>query len=370
MATQSTDVDEIEVKKLELDPSNPRMVEAGGDRSPEAILRYLWREMAVREVALSIAENGYFAHEPLFAAEEHGKLVVIEGNRRLAAVKLLLDNDLRNAVGATDLPTISESRRKQISRLPVIKRTRSDIWRYLGFKHVNGPQQWNSLAKAEYIAWVHNTLHQPLDTIAKSIGDEHTTVKRLYRGLMTLRQSEEADVFNRKDRWSTHFSFSHLYTGLDYAGIQEFVGLPAKETSFREKPIPKSKIANLGELCVWLYGSKSKSQPPLVKSQNPDLRKLDEILHSKDGIAALRRGLPLDVSLNVSRGDERLFREALIGAKTSLQEARGILLTGYGGDAALLQTAQEISDLATNIHDEMLRIRQTASKKKTRARTH
>lgn len=356
--------------ELTLDPNNPRMVEAGGERSPEAILRYLWREMAVREVALSIAENGYFPHEPLFAAQEDGKLVVIEGNRRLAAVKLLLNAKLREAVGATDLPTINDARRRQISSLPVIKRSRSDIWRYLGFKHVNGPQQWNSLAKAEYIAWVHNALHQPLDTIAKSIGDEHTTVKRLYRGLMTLRQAEDADVFSRKDRWATHFSFSHLYTGLDYAGIQEFIGLPAKETSFRERPIPKSKIPNLGQLCVWLYGSKSKAEPPLVKSQNPDLRKLDEVLHSKDGIAALRRRLPLDVSLNVSRGDERLFREALIGAKTSLQDARGILLTGYGGEADLLQTAQEISDLATNIHDEMMRARQNAAKRKKRARTH
>ena len=35
--------------------------------------------------------SGYWEHEKLFAAREKGKLVVIEGNRRLAAVKLLLD---------------------------------------------------------------------------------------------------------------------------------------------------------------------------------------------------------------------------------------------------------------------------------------
>ena len=39
-----------------------------------------------------------------------------------------------------------------------------------------------------------------------AMSDEHATVKRLYRGLMTLRQAEDADVFDRKDRWSTHFS--------------------------------------------------------------------------------------------------------------------------------------------------------------------
>jgi ParB-like chromosome segregation protein Spo0J len=51
--------------------------------------------MAVDEVALSIAENGFYRHEPLYAARESGKLNVVEGNRRLAAVKLLRDEKLR-----------------------------------------------------------------------------------------------------------------------------------------------------------------------------------------------------------------------------------------------------------------------------------
>ena len=60
--------------------------------------------MAVAEVAMSIAWNGYFQHEPLFVEKtSRGDMVVIEGNRRLAAVKLLLDADLRKAVGAAPL---------------------------------------------------------------------------------------------------------------------------------------------------------------------------------------------------------------------------------------------------------------------------
>jgi len=356
----------IPVDDLQLDVSNPRMVEAPANLKPETMLRYLWREWAVREVALSIAHNGYFAHEPLFAAREGGKLVVIEGNRRLAAVKLLLDAHLREQVGATDLPEISGTRRRELKSLPVIEAPRSEIWQYIGFKHVNGPQPWNSYAKAEYIAWVRNELGQSLDTIAKSIGDEHATVKRLYRGLMALKQAENAKVFDREDRAQKHFSFSHLYTGLDYPGIQTFIGI-AKDGSFREDPVPKKKIANLGELCEWLYGSKAKEKAPVIKSQNPDLRKLDEVLRSNDGVAALRRNLPLDVSLNVSRGDERLLREALITAKTSLQEARGILLSGYKGQAEILATAAAINDLASAIYDEMLGMQRSSGKRRGRA---
>ena len=47
-------------------------------------------------------------------------VTLIEGNRRLAAVKLLLDADLRNKLRATDLPTISAERRSEIAALPII----------------------------------------------------------------------------------------------------------------------------------------------------------------------------------------------------------------------------------------------------------
>jgi len=108
----------------------------------------LWRDFAVDEIALSIAANGYFSYEPLFAASEDGVLVVVEGNRRLAAVMLLLDAKLRQAVGATDLPRISVSRGKTLAQLPVVVRDRETIWEYLGFRHVNGPQAWQSFSKA------------------------------------------------------------------------------------------------------------------------------------------------------------------------------------------------------------------------------
>ncbi|MDA1313923.1 MAG: hypothetical protein O2968_11350 [Acidobacteria bacterium] len=58
----------IELEKLMLDPHNPRLVEIGipKNASPFDLLKALWEEMAVEEVAMSIAFSGYFDHEPLF----------------------------------------------------------------------------------------------------------------------------------------------------------------------------------------------------------------------------------------------------------------------------------------------------------------
>src|SRR4051794_14238585 len=110
----------VATKDLFFDSENPRLVEAGGPESQREIIRVLWREFAVDEIALSIAANGFFPYEPLFVAKEDGRLVVVEGNRRLAAVRLLADADLRRDVGATDLPTIDAAAKKALDQLPVV----------------------------------------------------------------------------------------------------------------------------------------------------------------------------------------------------------------------------------------------------------
>ncbi len=346
----------VSERDLWFDHENPRFYGADGANDQDSLLETLWRDFAVDEIALSIAANGYFEYEPLFVAIEQDHHVVVEGNRRLAAVKLLRHPELRRKVNATDLPELSAEEIQDLAQLPAIITPRATIWQYVGFKHVNGAQPWQSFSKARYIAWVHNDLGIELEDIARQIGDQHATVKRLYRGLMVLQQAEDGGGFDRDDRAKSHFSFSHLYTGLDYPGIRKFLGL-TDARDFMPRPISRTKLPALRELCVWLYGSQTRNVRPLVQSQNPDLRRLDEVLQSTDGTAALRQGLPLSVSLDISRGDARLFREALVGAKATLQDARGKLLTGFAGETDLLQTAEDIAELAERILEEMQRIR-------------
>ena len=88
--------------------------------------------MAVEEVAMSIAVEGYWDYEPLMAIESPKGTIVIEGNRRLAAVKLLVDSALRTSVKATDLPKTTRGIISKLkSGLPVkIVSTRQEAWRY------------------------------------------------------------------------------------------------------------------------------------------------------------------------------------------------------------------------------------------------
>ncbi len=170
-------IEPIEIERLLLDPENPRLAHVDVSKGPEGLVKAMWQEMAVSEVALSIAENGFFPEEPLLAIPAGGyskndpHYTVVEGNRRLTAVLLLTDDGLRARVKATDLPKLTVSQRRRLEYLPVaIYPDREALWEYFGFRHVNGPKEWDALAKATYVAQVRRELGIDLDTIARKIG--------------------------------------------------------------------------------------------------------------------------------------------------------------------------------------------------------
>ena len=352
----------IPVGHLNLDPKNPRLTgEHYTVADQDKILERLWNEFNVSEITDSIFASGEFwKHEPLIASREGGKLVVIEGNRRLAAVLLLLSPQLQKKIRAAGVPRITAKLAKNLATLPVIEKPRRDVWDFIGFKHVNGPQEWDSIAKAEYIARIHEDYEVPLPDIAQAIGDRNATVMRLYHGLKVLQQAQNAHVFVPADRFHQRkdFAYSHLWTGLGYEGIRKFLGISDGRRSERE-PIRSSKIPALGELCRWLYGSHKEQIEPLVKSQNPHLRQLDEAVRSQRGISALRQGLSLQQALNASRGDTRLLLDALIAAEQNLRDAKGYFSTGFSGQQEIRETIENVHALALSLQAEL----QTSGKK-------
>ena len=78
------------VYTLLLDPENPRIPPTEEDLSQDELLAELVEHDRVYELAKQIAANGYYTDEMLITAPHDGKLVVVEGNRRLAALKALL----------------------------------------------------------------------------------------------------------------------------------------------------------------------------------------------------------------------------------------------------------------------------------------
>lgn len=358
-----TDFNKIKVEDLHFDFRNPRLIEFGlSDKSTEKeIITLLWDAMDAKEVAMSIVASGYFQNNPLLVAIENSKKIVIEGNRRLAAVKALKERDNYREI-LRNIPEPSKTVLDQLHELPAIIQTREEAWRFLGFKHVNGPAKWGSYAKAKYIADVHRTYSIPLEQIGEQIGDTHRTVQRLYHGLRVIEQAEENGVFSRDDSKKSSFPFSHMYVGLQREGIRNFLKLgdPSEED---DNPVPEDRIKALGELCLWMYGSKKDEIEPIVRSQNPHLKELDKVLQNREAVAALRSGESLQTSLELTEPRSSLFESELLLAKRSLIKARGILSEGYDNSEELLRIAGSIANLAEDLYEEMERKRKPKKKK-------
>lgn len=369
---------DLPVLQLLLDPQNARLAwRAGGDTQKD-LLEVLWTEMAVDEVAWSIAENGFFRSEPLFVIIENPKetepdrqrFIVVEGNRRLASVLLLRDQDLQESFGATNLPAISETRRSELTRLPaIIYPGRESLWATLGFRHIKGIKAWDGFSKAKYVAQVHEAYSVPLQEIAERIGDYHATVKRLYRGIKVLEQAESSGAYDREDRSRNRFYFSHLYTALDQREFQEFLEIDPKAHS-ESNPVPGSKLGELGELMVWLYGKRSQGIEPIVRTQSPDLNTLRRVISKEESLSALRSGYTLERSHQIAIGDRKLFRDALTSTKVELQNAKATVTTGYRGEDDLFEMVVDINSLSDSIMREMEDMRGESDTKKNMSKKH
>ena len=343
----------VKVCVLHFDRRNSRLVEMNiSDSTPDdEIMQMLWDTMDVEEVVHSIAVSGFFLHEPLIVAWEEGKQIIIEGNRRLAAVHILLRTTLAAKINA-QASNLNPDARMALAEVPVIYGSRESVWRYLGFKHINGPAKWSSYAKACFVARIHREHNESLDAIAHQIGDTHRTIHRLFRGLMVIEQAERMKVFNRNDRYINHFSFSHLYIGLGYEGISGFISVSTEDDESRD-PVPEDRQEELGELLLWLYGNRRDRIPPVVQWQNLQLKQLDIVVAHDEALATLRAGHSLEYALTISQAPAKRFRKSLLTAKQVLQQAQATLTMGYDGSGELVRMAHEVANLADDLCVEM-----------------
>lgn len=99
---------EYTLNSLSLDLNNPRIKYRGVPLNQTQIMKFLIENEKVYELAKKISEEGYFVGEEPIICIENNKKVVLEGNRRTAALKLLQDPKkyLSNAKANTLLQNI------------------------------------------------------------------------------------------------------------------------------------------------------------------------------------------------------------------------------------------------------------------------
>lgn len=155
----------IAVENLVFDPENPRLPHEirAGKNEPDYeknVISWMLQFENVIELMGSIGEKGYFAAEPILVvpSAQEGKYEVVEGNRRLTALKLLSNPGLATHRKNTIQEIVQEALVKT-EAVPCIQfGHRNDVLAYLAYKHITGVQPWDSLAKARYLKQLQATM--------------------------------------------------------------------------------------------------------------------------------------------------------------------------------------------------------------------
>jgi ParB-like chromosome segregation protein Spo0J len=145
----------VSVSSLQLDARNPRLGRETSVRAPREIVQYLFDHDKALEVAQSIASRGYFPNEPLLVIKEGDEFVVVEGNRRLAALKALREPGLLEGSLLRQVERLSRQMddRNAIARVPVtIAPSRRATDQQLAGRHVGTPVlAWQAENRASFI---------------------------------------------------------------------------------------------------------------------------------------------------------------------------------------------------------------------------
>ena len=355
----------VEADLLQLDSHNPRLITSAADmRNDDAVILELHEEGELSELLQSIASNGYLDFEPLVVTlikPSDKRLTVLEGNRRLAAIRVLTDQKLaaRLSITAPEVPAPLAPTLKAVRVIRVAER--ADARPFIAFKHINGPHRWESFAKAKFAAaWYEAETKRgdaglTLTQIAERIGDNHDTIKRMVAAIYVLDQAEDENIYSIEERTTKKFPFSHLYTALSRSEYMSYLGLDDGWTRFDPKPNPiaTQNLPKLKDVLHWIFGSTRDDERPVVRSQNPDIKNLATVLSHSAAVHVLREQRDLDKALAQATPPEEKLSSALVRSLSYLQEAVNNLRAFDGSDRSLFDIVEDIAELVGTLRSRM-----------------
>ena len=270
--------------KLLFDPDNPRFGEGLMNKTQDQIQKILLGDPHyASELVDSLIENGFIEYEPLVVRKEGDHYKVIEGNRRLAAVK-----EIRAKLAQYP------NRKSDLNEIPVLvfpqthdAQHRNEMRIYLGLRHLFGFREWPPLSKAQFLER-ESKQAGGLEKVLQEVRLSKTQARRFlvpYR----LLQSAHIQIPHGEDFWV-------LAEALNRSGVKEYLEL---EVDPKTLDIVNFNKENLTHILDDLYGPKISGKRDPEKRKVRDTRELSvyaKVLASPKPRAVLRGGKDLGVA--------------------------------------------------------------------------
>lgn len=310
-------IKDVEINHLLFDPHNPRLPELLGKSQPD-IFRFLVDEIGIEDVLQSIAASGVIEGDPIIAreAEQKGDFYVIEGNRRLAALKLLNGEKIGDNKEEPAIPQLSPGAAESIKKIKIQTGwSELELDAYLGYKHVTATREWPPEAKARFVnSKVGGDFStQNLTSFARRLGTTLPTLRRWLIAFLTLEQAKVAGKFDPKEAYTKRY-FGTFYTLLGSEQVQTFLGL--KSDPITVTPVPVDHLDELQEFIGWSIGTKN--IPPVVNSRKQ--QKLNAVLSSPKALQYFRHRRDLDSALLYTEYNAKEISVKLLNAAYGIEE--------------------------------------------------
>jgi hypothetical protein len=277
---EQTKIESETLGNLFLDAENPRLGRHNVERrlSQDEVLD-LMKDWTLDELAVSFLESGFWpqealvaVHEPVVKANRQG-LVVVEGNRRLAALKMIArtrEGREKSSKWKEIIAPFGAPAFERLKRIPyILMPSRKSVQSYLGFRHVTGINEWNPPEKAQFIAHLIEDEGLTYEQVRRRIGSKLPAVRQNYISYRLLLQMEDHE--DKVDVKKVEERFSVLYLSLRTEGVRKYLQIDIDaEPKKARRPVPTARLNELANFARWLFGDDEND--PIIS----DSRQVDE----------------------------------------------------------------------------------------------
>lgn len=280
---------DLPLESIFLDPNNPRFVGPNWQRveddkiDAESIQQsarmLLIRDYGVEKLRMNMEVNGYLPIDRVIVRKfKDDKFVVLEGNRRICAAKIIAPIGMDGAeVGEEVLSSV-----KSIPCLEYVGTETDAAWIFQGLRHITGISEWSAYNKAKLLVEQMEQEHLNLTEAGKRFGLSAFGAGQWVRGYYAFKQArEESDYVSEVDERSYPY-FQEIFSRSS-APVREWLGWKEEEYKFKN-PL------NFNEFVGWLYPRPTDTEGSDVRgnfearrlSRRDDIRLVSFLLKESD----------------------------------------------------------------------------------------
>ncbi|MHB8087130.1 MAG: hypothetical protein ACYDH2_02665 [Anaerolineaceae bacterium] len=321
---------EIGIDQLLLDPNNPRFADFEDASNPvpesriseervqrDAFERMKSKRFDVNELRDTIKAVGYLPMDRIvirkWGTTLPQKYVVVEGNRRVTALKWLLElhETARETLDSEQIDNF-----KTIPALLLDEESAPDMVRFVlpGLRHVSGVKEWGPYQRAKAVHLLRKAGESPRD-VAQSLGLSTQAANLLWRSYLGLEQMSQDNEFGE-------FADPRMYSYFEeinrHPNVKNWLGWNDEQEKFTNE-------GHIKELYSWIVGEmidgddrENRSDPKLPEAKS--IRDLSKFVDDPNGLSIFRRpGGTLTHALSKYESEHReAWQGALLNAKSTL----------------------------------------------------